>query len=950
MKKLLFGLLAAAGMLFASSCSNELEPGRNDAEARVTFSINVENAVATRAISDGSETDMLVYQVFDQNWKPVGSLTKQTAEITNLETSVDLILAKGQTYQIVFWAQNSKCDAYNTEEFPLIGVSYADVNNDESRDAFFKAETFTVTGDANIRVELKRPFAQLNVGVTKEDWEAAVASGITVVESSVIVKNAGTSIDLRSGEVTGPVEVKYTRAVIPSESLNVDLNSDSEFAADGSETFHWLSMSYILVADGTENGQGSILLDDVNFTFYPEKGNPIVLDEGLNNVPVQRNWRTNILGQLLTGDIKFTIVLDPIYDNDNNNLDGVESTNEIADGVKYDAKNKTFSVYSAKGLQWIANVTNGVEEFPTLTKATANGFEGYTVELTSDIDLKGIKWTPIGAGAEFANAFTGTFNGNGYTISNLTVVKPEKEQAVGLFGNVINTGRVENVIISNADVTGYAWSGIITGQLYGATIQGCTIRDSKVSDEGAWGRAGAFVGLSTDGTIEGCTVTNTDVVAISCVGGLTGVATAEHYATVLKDNALWNVNVIKDITVHNRDNGFAGELIGQEAKPATKENNKIDNVTVSILKGTNGVYEVATAEELFAVATLINEGKDFGSKTIKLTADIDLGGRNWEPINMWKPENQVLSTIDGNKHSIINMTVNGAGSLGFIGSYASTSVLTIKDLTFVNPVVTSSGSFVGTVVGYTYGNITMDNVKVTGATIETTAEKGIRLGGLVGFYPEGAVNPLVLNKCVVEKTTITGYHNLAGLAGSIMGSKATFTDCQSNNNTFYHRAKNTASWQNFDANGYAEGKATKTNCTTEGNVGKFDTVIWNTNPVGATEDNPAGTKMTHQDAIDNAPAGYRLPTAAEARLMIELGIKTKTEEGWTVEFNGQTINLPFNMNDGLADHVYYWVSDVTDYGSVMVGLQITEVSSDELEVGCYPYWGDSGGVIYVKEQ
>ncbi len=278
------------------------------------------------------------------------------------------------------------------------------------------------------------------------------------------------------------------------------------------------------------------------------------------------------------------------------------------------------------------------------------------------------------------------------------------------------------------------------------------------------------------------------------------------YGALLTNPTVWNV----EIKPAYEEPAYGVEVWTGELEEVTPETETDENGEVV------NVYEVSSGAELAWIAGQLNSGVDFAGATIRLTDDIALGAA-WEPINLWGPEKKTVAVIDGAGHKISNLNVNGAGSLGFIGSYASSSVLTIKNLTFENPVVESSASFVGTVVGYTYGNITLDNVKVTGAEISTSAEKGIRLGGLVGLYPADAVQPLVLNGCVVENSTIKGYHNLAGLVGSTMGSDAKFTNCQSNNNSFYPGAANAAAWQNFDANGYAEGKAVKEGCTTEGN-------------------------------------------------------------------------------------------------------------------------------------
>lgn len=87
------------------------------------------------------------------------------------------------------------------------------------------------------------------------------------------------------------------------------------------EEYNWLSMSYILPADAT-TGYAKTTLENIAFVFSPKNGNysNIEFNQGLNSVPVQRNWRTNILGKLLTGDITFNIVIDEEFEDDHNVL------------------------------------------------------------------------------------------------------------------------------------------------------------------------------------------------------------------------------------------------------------------------------------------------------------------------------------------------------------------------------------------------------------------------------------------------------------------------------------------------------------------------------------------------------------------------------------------------------------------------------------------------------
>ena len=347
-KKLFLGMFAAAGMLLATSCSNdELDMVQSGDEAQVTFSLAADGGIATRAISDGTGAKKLVYAVYNADGELIktianadvnGQIVDNSAFDNGLTENVTITLAKGQQYTVAFWAQNPNCTAYTTTDLTEVTIDYAGLNNDETRDAFFKAETFTVTGNADIDVVLKRPFAQINVGVTEDDWNAAVASGIEIEKSKVTIEKAATSINLLTGEVGGEQTVEYGFDIIPAkfttpETLEVDV--DRNGTIDENEKYKYLSMSYILANDAT-TGYAKTTLDGLDFTFAPISGNNINFSEGLNAVPVQRNWRTNIIGQILTGDVTFNITIDPIYDGEYNNGDayGVKANNTYYKTIK----------------------------------------------------------------------------------------------------------------------------------------------------------------------------------------------------------------------------------------------------------------------------------------------------------------------------------------------------------------------------------------------------------------------------------------------------------------------------------------------------------------------------------------------------------------------------------------------------------------------------------------
>lgn len=651
-KKLFFGMFAAAGMLLATSCSNdELDAVQSGNEAQVTFSLATEGGIATRVISDGTGADILYYAIYNADKELIttisgsenGLLTKKSAFSEGSKTeTVKVTLAKGQEYTAVFWAQNSECKAYTVsaeEKMLKVAMDYEGNNNDETRDAFFKAETFKVTGNADINVELKRPFAQINVGVTKADWDAAVESGVDITESKVVIKNAANSINLLDGTVSGEEEVTYDFSTIPAkftevETLAVDVNGDGTVGDD--EKYKYLSMSYILTgADKT-----TLEADGLQFTFKSGTNQKIVFDEGLHAVPVQRNWRTNILGKLLTGEIDFTIVINPIYDNDYNYPEFKDVTN----GVRYDAATKTYYLYSAAGLKWVAAQTN----------ENNNNFAGYTVKLTSDVDLKNESWTPIGQ----TNIFKGIFDGGNNTISNLIVSGDNTN--VGLFGNV--NGTIKNVKLLNIYISGSHYAGGIVGYIYGS-IENCHVDGGKikvsVKDNDNGDKTGGIVGYVGEGnyTLSGNSVKNLKIEAYRDIAGIAGcIQTNVKVENNTVDNVTVTANMLQDGGKTATD-ANAAEIVGRNIANADLSTNTYNNVTVNVYAINNGV---ATAGSQEGILYAINNN----ASTINLTKGT---------YSLPSAAASKTLTISGTKETKISVT-SGL-------SYASGANVTFKGLT-----------------------------------------------------------------------------------------------------------------------------------------------------------------------------------------------------------------------------------------------------------------------------
>lgn len=282
MKKILFGCIAAASMLFAASCAKESEKALPGEALEVTFDVSLQSALSTRAISDGNTVDKLTYKVYNTAGEAISG-KEGTADIANGSASVKISLIQGQTYQFVFWAQ--KGDTYDLSAFPTVKVDYTLVpNNDESRDAFYFAGNIPIDA-ATQSVKLNRAFAQINFGVIY-DKEVPVTKSYMNVKSG-----AYSQIDLLTGKVSEEVKnIGFTPAAIPTETLK----------ANGKE-YTYLSMDYVLVP---KEGSTLDLSFDFDGTFYDNA-----------NVPAKMNHRTNLLAEVTAEqEIDFNITVDPNYD------------------------------------------------------------------------------------------------------------------------------------------------------------------------------------------------------------------------------------------------------------------------------------------------------------------------------------------------------------------------------------------------------------------------------------------------------------------------------------------------------------------------------------------------------------------------------------------------------------------------------------------------------------
>lgn len=307
----------AAAALLVTSCNDEMDNGlKTGDEGTVTFTAQLPSEMGTRAFADRLTAKHLQYAVYEAGQStPLKVFGDETtvvgeAEMVNLKKSVTLKLTSGKSYDVIFWADATTDSPYTFNPASQeVSVDYSKVNNNSDNcDAFFKKETITVSGNQSVDVKLTRPFAQVNIGT--DDFDAAKASGLEVTQTEVVAK-AFATLNLATGEVSDEADRTFTMKAIPTAS-------DGEFPVAGG--YKYLSMDYLLV--GADKATV-----DVAFNY----GGP--QSRTFTNVPVQRNYRTNIYGSLLTNTTDFNVVIEPAFATTNYNLGALYTASQIGGAV-----------------------------------------------------------------------------------------------------------------------------------------------------------------------------------------------------------------------------------------------------------------------------------------------------------------------------------------------------------------------------------------------------------------------------------------------------------------------------------------------------------------------------------------------------------------------------------------------------------------------------------------
>lgn len=632
------------------SCSDDLTPDNPKGDGTVSFSVNLEAKPGTRAASDYElKVTTVTYGVYDESGN---LLIKDQATVTDNSAAIELKLVPGKIYDIAFFAQNTQSNApyYINWTTHTLSVDYSNMNGGngnmdyKANNDIFHAVVKGYEGGSSTQesVTLSRPTAQINLG--SNDLKAdAVQHVYSSIYTSLSTK-AYNKLNLITGDVEGEVEINLPyKRVYKSGANNM-----GTFPITG---YEYASTLYVLVPKTKTLVDVTLNVSDRKYSTTPKQS--LVIP----NAPVQRNYRTNIYGSLLTDPTNWKISLDKQYVGGENIWLGDVTLPTEVDGV--------YTITTPAELAGIAKLVND-----------GDNMSGKTVKLAADLDLNNRPWTPIGhyegTNATTNKPFSGTFDGDGHTISNLKLVSGKVNTGLGLFGlfgsnstpmpeirnltidgAVVNSlgvnhgdannkgtavvagdiypaGLVKNVTVRNADIKAYRWAGGITGRAYG-NISDCKVENIKIAlsfeeeAPGNWNnadKAGAICGMACEGGyyFRNNKASNVDITGYRHVGGMFGLINYGYEnSRKIVDNNNVQGGVVTQILTHNYKSIAAGQLVGEVAGEKSASYMTYSNNNAS---GVRVVYPKTVTD----VETLVTELQNGGS--IKIGGDITIPSGN----------------------------------------------------------------------------------------------------------------------------------------------------------------------------------------------------------------------------------------------------------------------------------------------------------------------------------
>ena len=539
------------------------------------------------------------------------------------------------------------------------------------------------------------------------------------------------------------------------------------------------------------------------------------------------------------------------------------SDDTYTDTQWYDKSETEFILQDAADLAGLAKLVN-----------SSNTFEGKTVSLLANTvyDISAHEWTPIGTGTrdesgiiEDSNTFNGTFNGNGATISGLTITSnsSNKDDGVGFFG-IVSGGTVENLNFTNVNisVSNSEMAGTVIGMMIdGATVKNCTVGSDSDEDTSSIiasrGNGGIVGRMTISGAIEGCT--NYAHIKATGTGGNTGgIVGAAYYTETGKTMTVSDCH--NHGIVESAGMGVGG-IVGLSA--------------ANISKCTNDAEVSGTGT---SIGGIVGEQKNYGTLT-----NCDNSG---------KVSNG--STVPGESDS----NPGGMGTGGIIGwirysgndtQYPLSSTITVTNCDNTGTIESQSTHVAG-IVGAVYHSVEMTQCDNTGSITGQNFTGGL-IGGMQTvdeYHPDDGCRLVMVNN------TTSGNVSGGSQSGGAFGHYTADTTSTTENCV----VPNGSNWTVY---GNTINSTSSTGTITTDPIESVATVIID----GTTYGYP-----TVQDAVDNSSSGAEITMIADCTGSIDIP-------------SGKTIILDLNghkIDNTPNDHTISNAGTLTIEDSVGTGV------------------------------
>ncbi|MBQ0024609.1 MAG: hypothetical protein KBT00_02650 [Bacteroidales bacterium] len=647
MKKYLL-LLSFAALLFAG-CDKEQFEARTATDGEMveaSFTAATTDAVISKATIDNDGQGAFIKRWIMEVRDASGAVYSRKVEnetAGTLQHTFKVKLFKNQQYTFAFWADNGG-EYFDVTDLRAVTFNDATANLDE-KDAFSAVEkNLTFTESFSKTIILYRPFAQLNV----------ITTDLNDLFLDALNAGAYNAFKPKNFKATLTLPSKFNVLTEEaSEEGEVELTA-GQFYGKGEQSYEnhpsmaTMFMAYVFASKDEKDPR------DIKFKFEVDS------QAGSNEyeftaVPLQRNYRTNIIGNLLSGNAEWNVIINPDWEDEyiferwsEGMITAVTPDN---DGI--------YNIARPSELAWIAQQVN-----------SGNTFAGKTVKLLEDIDLNNGAWTPIGKSDVLS--FKGTFDGNDKIIKNLNVNLGNSDLNAGLFSFVSNAvvknftidgakvsvvggaagvvagkmfpgGLIENVGVKNAELAGCRQMGGIIGSIYGK-VKNCKAENIEITAVPNWtgseydngDKCGAIVGFSAfdndGGEISNSIAKNVVIKGYRDLGGIVGAADCSK--TTIKDNQVLGAEITADQTINSygKKDYNVGAIVGRVNAGSIDASNTSEGV---ITKTIGNAVEKALSEAAEGETVTITEN----------TSNITIPATLAENVTLKQAENVVVEKI-----------------------------------------------------------------------------------------------------------------------------------------------------------------------------------------------------------------------------------------------------------------------------------------------------------------